>query len=253
MDSFTQLPLRPATLAALARMEITAPTPIQAGAIPPLLAGRDLIGQAKTGSGKTLAFAIPLVERLDPRRRAVQALVLVPTRELALQVAEVVAALAEGRLRTVPIYGGRAMGPQIAALRAGAQIVVGTPGRVLDHLGRGTLALDEVRYLVLDEADEMLDRGFAPDVERILGRTPAARQTALFSATLPEWVGGIAARHLREPVTVQVETRPEEAPPIEQTVYAVPDAEKFTALQRLLDGRGTAAGEAGATLVFGRT
>jgi ATP-dependent RNA helicase DeaD len=171
--SFATMPLAPSTRAALNAMGITDPTPIQSRSLPILLAGRDLVGQARTGSGKTLAFALPMVEKADPAVRAVQALVLVPTRELAQQVFEVVQPIARGRnLRAVSIFGGRAMGPQVSAIAAGPQIVIGTPGRVLDLLRQGALRLDRVSYVVLDEADEMLDRGFAPDVERILGFSP---------------------------------------------------------------------------------
>ncbi len=230
-------------------MGIDTPTPIQALSLPLLLAGRDLIGQARTGSGKTLAFGLPLIERVDPRVRAVQAVVLTPTRELATQVGEVLTKLGEGRgLRTLLIYGGRSFGPQEAAVRAGAQIVVGAPGRVLDLIRRGTLHLDRVQYFVLDEADEMLDRGFAPDVERILAAVPRTRQTALFSATVPAWVLETARRHLNNPETVQVDTRPEDRPKIDHLVYDVPEGTKLDVLKRLLDARGD-----GATIVFGRT
>ncbi len=249
MTSFSELTLSPATRTALTAMGIETPTPIQSLALPPLLAGRDIIGQARTGSGKTLAFAIPLIERVDPRVRAVQALVLAPTRELATQVGGVLDELGKGRgLRTVLIYGGRSLGPQESAVRAGAQIVVGAPGRVLDLIRRGTLKLDKVGYFVLDEADEMLDRGFAPDVERILSHVPRARQTALFSATVPPWVHETASRHLTDPLTVQVDTRPEDVPKIEHVVYDVPDGTKLDVLKQLLDARGD-----GATIVFGRT
>jgi len=170
-------------------MEIDTPTVIQERSIPILLAGRDVIGQAQTGSGKTLAFGLPLMERCDGRERYVQALVLTPTRELARQVGDVLTALGKrAGIKTAIIYGGVRMGPQEAALQGGAQVVVGTPGRVLDHLRRRTLRLERVRMLVLDEADQMLDQGFAPDVERILALTPRSRQTALFSATMPTWV-----------------------------------------------------------------
>ncbi|HEX6800682.1 MAG TPA: DEAD/DEAH box helicase, partial [Ktedonobacterales bacterium] len=249
---FAKLGARRRTVAALARMGIEEPTLIQARAIPPLLAGRDVIGQSRTGSGKTIAFGLPLVERLDPRRRQVQALVLVPTRELASQVADVLAALDGGRgLRIAQLIGGRALGPQRDALRAGAQIAVGAPGRVLDHLRQGNLDLSALHYLVLDEADQMLDAGFAPDVERILAQTPPSRQTALFTATLPDWTTKLAQRFLREPVRVDAgspESRP--APAIEQTVYLVPQGQRLAALTALLDRRREAAGT---TLVFGRT
>src|SRR5215208_4701051 len=193
--SFAELELSPASRAVVAEMGISVPTPIQAQAIPPLLEGRDVVGQARTGSGKTLAFALPIVERCDPAARGVQALVLVPTRELAIQVGDVIEKLARvRRLRLTLLYGGRSLIPEARALAGGAQIVVGTPGRTLDHLRQGNLALQSLRVFVLDEGDEMLDRGFAPDVERILSRTPETRQTALFSATVPPWVMQTAAR-----------------------------------------------------------
>jgi ATP-dependent RNA helicase DeaD len=237
---------------ALARMGIETPTPIQDQAIPPLLEGRDVIGQSRTGSGKTIAFGLPLMERIDPRLPRVQALVLVPTRELASQVAGVLADLDAGRgLRVVELIGGRALGPQRDALRAGAHVAVGAPGRVLDHLRQGNLDLRAVRYAVLDEADQMLDAGFAPDVERILAATPAKRQLALFTATLPEWTTKIAQRHLHDPVRVTVgvpESRP--AQTVSQTVYMVPQGLRLAALTALLDRRRDAEGT---TLVFGRT
>ncbi len=230
-------------------MNISEPTPIQARALPRLLAGKDLIGQAKTGSGKTLAFAIPMVERVDPELKAVQALVLVPTRELAQQVGQVVEALGRHRrVRTSLIFGGKAFGPQIAALQAGPQIVVGTPGRVLDLLRQGVFQPGRIGYVVLDEADEMLDRGFAPDVERILAFMPSPRQTALFSATVPDWVNQTAHKHLRDPEMVRIDTRPEDAPKIDHVIYDVEEGEKLPVLRTLLDGR-----DGESVLVFGRT
>lgn len=229
-------------------MGITIPTPIQAQAIPLLLNGEDVVGQARTGSGKTLAFALPLVERCDPAVRAVQALVLVPTRELAIQVGDVIEKLARARrLRLTLLYGGRSLIPEARALAGGAQIVVGTPGRTLDHLRQGNLALQTVRIFVLDEGDEMLDRGFAPDVERILARTPETRQTALFSATVPPWVMQTAARHLHDPALVRVDVT-ETPPDIEHIVYDVDANTRSQALRTLLDRRGD-----GPIIVFGRT
>src|SRR5438552_2383456 len=230
-------------------MNISEPTPIQAKSLPLLLDGKDLIGQAKTGSGKTLAFAIPMVEGADPELKAVQALVLVPTRELAQQVGQVVEALGRNqRVRTTLIFGGKAFGPQISALRAGPQIVVGTPGRVLDLLRQGVFKPDRIGYLVLDEADEMLDRGFAPDVERILSFMPAKRQTALFSATVPDWVNQTAHKHLHEPELVRIDMRPEDAPKIDHVIYDVEEGQKLPVLRTLLDGR-----DEESVLVFGRT
>lgn len=249
MPAFPKISLQPAVRAAVEQMGITEPTPIQAEAIPVLLAGRDMIGQARTGSGKTLAFALPIVERCDPATKVVQALVLVPTRELALQVGEVLGKVASARhLRLVLLYGGRSLRPDLQALQRGPQIVVGTPGRTLDHLRQGALSLRGLRVFVLDEADEMLDQGFAPDVERILGFAPAVRQTALFSATMPPWVAKTAARYLRNPATVQVDANVLAPPEIEHIAYQVDAGSKLSALRALLDHRGE-----GAVLVFGRT
>ncbi|MHB2017461.1 MAG: DEAD/DEAH box helicase [Candidatus Xenobia bacterium] len=248
MQSFEALKLRSATNRALQAMGILTPTPIQARALPPLLEGQDVLGQARTGSGKTLAFAIPLMERIDPRRREVQALVLTPTRELATQVGSVIEKLGGSQVRTELVFGGRAISTQETALRQGAQVVVGAPGRVLDLLKRGTLRPEAIRYLVLDEADEMLDKGFAPDVERIIQKLPRERQTALFSATVPAWVKQTAARHQRNPVLVQLDTRPEEQPAIDHLAWEVETHERFPALRQLLDERGE-----GAVIVFGRT
>jgi len=247
---FPGLKLHPALRAELGRMGLVTPTPIQAGAIPPLLEGKDVIGQARTGSGKTLAFALPLAERCDPGLAATQALVLVPTRELAIQVGGVMARLAVAlRLRHILLYGGRSLGPDLQALRGKPQIIVGTPGRVLDHLRQGSLSLKQVRFFVLDEADEMLDKGFAPDVERILAfATSPTRQTALFSATMPDWVAKTAARHLRTPALVQVDKDVKTPPEIQHVVYQVDPRLKLAALRALLDHR-----EQGATIVFGRT
>jgi ATP-dependent RNA helicase DeaD len=246
--SFAHFALQPALHRVLESQGITQPTPIQAEAIPALLDGRDVIGQARTGSGKTLAFALPLVEHTDVAVRGVQALVLVPTRELAIQVGAVLGQLANARrLRHTLLYGGRALGPEQRALH-GAQIVIGTPGRTLDHLRQGNLSLARLTFFVLDEADEMLDRGFAPDVERILSHAPRARQTALFSATLPAWVATIAARHVRDAVTMEVDADTPNPQEIEHVVYDVQPEAKLGALRTLLDRRG-----AHPVIVFGRT
>ncbi|MYF27902.1 MAG: DEAD/DEAH box helicase [Gammaproteobacteria bacterium] len=246
--AFEGMGLRSAILAAIAGMGITEPTPIQKQSIPLLLAGRDVMGQARTGSGKTLAFAVPLVERCDPSHRAVQALVLVPTRELAIQVAAVAGALAAARgLRVQSLYGGRSIRPERAALKRGAHVVVGTPGRTLDHLRQRNLDLDGLRLLVLDEADEMLDKGFAHDVEAILERTPPERQTALFSATMPKWVANTAKKHLREPERVEIDADIQAPPSVEHQVYTIERGDKIEALQALLDESD------GPVIVFGRT
>jgi ATP-dependent RNA helicase DeaD len=247
--SFGDYRLSDASLTVLANMGISDPTPIQAAVLPLLLDGRDVIGQARTGSGKTLAFALPLIEVVDPRLRAVQALVLTPTRELAVQVAGVIDELGAPRgLKTLMISGGRAFGPQRDELRRGVHVVVGTPGRVLDLLNQGAIWLDRVRFLVLDEADEMLDRGFAPDVERIIARTTPDRQTALFSATVPSWVKQTASKHLHDPETVTIVPEPGEVTQIEHLAFEIGGNDKMQVLQDLLDHRGD-----GSVIVFGRT
>lgn len=246
---FSGMVLNRATRTAVARMNISEPTPIQEQSIPPLLEGRDLIGQARTGSGKTLAFAIPLVEQCDAIARQVQALVLVPTRELAIQVGRVVEDLAGPQgLHVTLLYGGRSVGKDHKALQRGAQIIIGTPGRTLDHVRQGSLKLKTVRFLVLDEADEMLDRGFARDVDAILSATPTQRQTALFSATVPDWVAKTSRKHLHDPVTVAVDADLEALPTVEHLVYSIQKNDKMDALRTLLDRR-----DGAPVLVFGKT
>ena len=246
---FAGIPMKAATRAAISRMNISEPTPIQEKAIPPLMEGRDLVGQARTGSGKTLAFAVPMAERCDPSLRRIQALVLVPTRELALQVAGVVEALvAAQRIRVALLYGGRPHRPECEALRRGAHIVVGTPGRTLDHLRQGNLDLASVRFLVLDEADEMLDKGFAPDVESIIAWTPKERQTALMSATMPRWVARTAGKHLRRPAKVEVDPGMQAPPAVEHLVYNIQKSDKMEALRTLLDER-----DGAPAIVFAKT
>jgi len=249
MSSFKDFSLQPATLAVLANMEITEPTLIQSEAIPALLAGNDLVGQSATGSGKTLAYGIPLVERIARDKRVVQALVLVPTRELALQVHAVLVQLASSRrLSTAILVGGRPYGNQLSALRYGAQIVVGTPGRVKDHLDRGTLVLSQLRMCILDEADQMLDSGFAPAIEEILTTTPDTRQMALFSATIPDWVATLQKKFLKDPVNVSITTAMAGQSTTEQIAYQVPQDQKIAALCTLLHST-----EGESSLVFGRT
>ena len=248
MPSFHDFPLQLATRTALAHMEITEPTPIQAEAIPALLAGNDLVGRSATGSGKTLAYSIPLLERLARDKRVVQALVLVPTRELAAQVHAVLSKLTSRRLSTALLVGGRPYGKQLSALRDGSQIVVGTPGRVKDHLERGSLVLSQLRMCVLDEADQMLDSGFAPVIEEILATTPDTRQMALFSATMPDWIATLQKRFLKNPVNVDIPPATDVPSIIEQIAYQVPQEQKMAALGALLH-----ATEGGSSLVFGRT
>lgn len=219
MTDFGQLNLRPTTLKAVEALGFQAATDIQTKAIPELIAGRDLIAQARTGTGKTAAFGIPLVERLGEKTmRGVHGLVLVPTRELCLQVTEQLVKLARGtRLRFVPIYGGVGFGRQTEDLRSHDPIVVvATPGRLLDHLQRGSFKLDDARMLILDEADRMLDMGFWPDVQRIMQLLPRERQTAMFSATVPDPIRQMSQRFLRNPVTVRVEEGPQATPNAEQ-------------------------------------
>jgi ATP-dependent RNA helicase DeaD len=238
---FADLALRPELLKALASLGYEEPTPIQQKAIPPLLAGHDLVGQAATGTGKTAAFALPVLERLAAARAPLDpyALVLVPTRELAVQVSQ--AFHRYGRelgVRVLPIYGGQPIGRQLQVLGRGVDVVVATPGRALDHIRRGTLRLGGVRTVVLDEADEMLDMGFAEDLEAILQETPSQRQTVLFSATMPARIDAIARRHLRDPVRIEMgraATATGEPPRVHQSAYLVSRAHKPAALGRVLD------------------
>ncbi len=242
VSGFSALGLDPRIVNALAALGYEEPTPVQREAIPPLLEGRDVLGQAATGTGKTAAFALPLIHLLtpdaDPRERTA-ALILVPTRELAMQVAEAVHKYGKSMgIVALPIYGGAPMETQLRALKRGVDVVVATPGRALDHIRRKTLRLDHVKMVVLDEADEMLDMGFAEDLEAILESTPAERQTALFSATLPPRIAEIANRHLREPVRVRIDREvvaAGSAPRVRQVAYIVGRAHKIATLGRVLD------------------
>ena len=248
--AFSELGLSPALLAAIAEVGYEMPTAIQARTVPILMAGRDLIGQAQTGTGKTAAFALPILQSLDVGRARVQALVLTPTRELALQVAEAIHTYGRrlGPLRVLPVYGGQSMEQQVRRLRGGTHVVVGTPGRIMDHLRRGTLGVDAIRTVVLDEADEMLRMGFLEDVEWILSRMPAGRQMALFSATMPPEIRRIAGRHLRDPETVRDERQTLTVPTVDQRYLNVVERQKLDALTRVLDVEASEA-----TLVFVRT
>lgn len=233
---FKSLGLHPLLLRAVAELGYAEPTPVQAGAIPPALAGRDVIATAQTGTGKTAAFLLPVLHRLlDLPRGETRALVLSPTRELAEQISEVCRGLARhARVQSTLVVGGRPMGPQEKALRAGADVVVATPGRLLDHLQRGTARLDRVTALVLDEADSMLDMGFLPDVRRIVARLPARRHTLLFSATMPPVIAQLAREILRDPATVQIGRRAAAAVGITQAAYPVPAHLKTALLRHLL-------------------
>ncbi len=254
VPTFAGLPLRPELLAALDALGYEEPTPIQREAIPPLVAGRDLLGQAATGTGKTAAFALPLLERLPEGARGIDpaALVLVPTRELAVQVSQAMQRYGrELGVRVVAVYGGQPIHPQLRALERGVDVVVATPGRALDHLRRGALRAHALGVVVLDEADEMLDMGFAEDIEAILAHAPVERQTVLFSATMPPRIDRLAGSHLRNPVRIAIareSSAPGAAPRVRQRAHLVRRAHKPAALRRVLDIEAPAA-----AIVFCRT
>lgn len=234
---FSQLNISPGILRAIEDMGFEEPTPIQQRSIPFLLQGRDLTGQAQTGTGKTAAFGIPALEGIDPKDKRTQVIILSPTRELAIQTAEEIARLAQyiRGLVVVPIYGGQPIGRQFKVLKTGAQIVVGTPGRILDHMNRRTLSLSNIRMVVLDEADQMLDMGFYDDIETILRATPANRQTVLFSATLPRPIIEISKRFQNNPELVQVHVRELTVPQIDQQYIELHSRDKLEILCRVLD------------------
>ncbi len=235
--SFRELALPPFLLSALDEVGYETPSPIQAEAIPYLLEGRDLLGHAPTGTGKTAAFALPLLARLDSARKGVQVMVLTPTRELAIQVAEAFKRYARhlDGFQVLPVYGGQEYGGQIRQLKRGVQVVVGTPGRIMDHMRKGTLRLDGLQALVLDEADEMLRMGFIDDVEWVLGQIPEKRQIALFSATMPREIETIARRHLNEAHEISIESRTATAETIRQRYWLVSGLHKLDALTRILE------------------
>ncbi|MBD8058834.1 DEAD/DEAH box helicase [Cellulomonas sp. JH27-2] len=249
-STFAEIGLPDALQRAVADLGFETPSAIQAQAIPALLDGRDIVGVAQTGTGKTAAFGLPLLAAVDPSLRAVQAVVLTPTRELAMQVADAISSFAAQipGLTVVPVYGGSPFLPQQRALQHGAQVVVGTPGRVIDHLERRTLKMDEVRFLVLDEADEMLRMGFAEDVENVLRRAPERRQVALFSATMPPAIRRVAEQHLVDPVEITVARQSSTVTSVRQTYAVVPFRHKVGALSRVL-----AVSDADAAIVFVRT
>jgi ATP-dependent RNA helicase DeaD len=233
---FATLALTPSMLAALERVGYCDPTPIQAALIPEALDGRDVIGQAQTGTGKTAAFLLPFLNSWRKEEPGPQALVLAPTRELVVQVAEESSRLAPSRhCRTVPIYGGQRFRTQLTALKQGVAVAVGSPGRVLDHLSRGTLSLERVRYVVLDEADRMLDIGFRPDIEKILRRCPRTRQTLLMSATLPPPVLRLAQRYMNDPVHINLSPKKATVETIRQSYITVDEDRKFDLLLRVID------------------
>jgi ATP-dependent RNA helicase DeaD len=235
--TFADFGIDPRILEALADVGYESPSPIQAATIPPLLEGRDVVGLAQTGTGKTAAFAVPILSRIDLGQRDPQVLVLAPTRELALQVAEAFGRYAAHLpgLHVLPIYGGQGYGPQLSALRRGVHVVVGTPGRVIDHLEKGTLDLTGITHLVLDEADEMLRMGFAEDVERILADTPRCKVVALFSATMPRQIRRISAQYLKDPAEITVKTRTTTLATTRQRYLQVAGNSKLDALTRILE------------------
>ena len=244
---FGEIALSHKVMAAIQAMGFEEPSPIQARTIPPIMEGNDVIGQAQTGTGKTAAFGIPITEKVQDLRH-VQALIMTPTRELALQVSEEIAKIGQfKRLKTLPVYGGQSIDRQIRALRFGVQIVIGTPGRLLDHIRRGTIKLDMVKILVLDEADEMLDMGFVDDIETIMENIPReGRQTLLFSATMPQQIRSLADRYMNKPVFVTVSKEQLTVPQIDQFYYET--REKLDGLCRILD-----AGDMESTIIFCRT
>ena len=247
---FRDLALGEPLLRALADVGYESPSPIQAATIPHLLAGRDVLGQAQTGTGKTAAFALPILSQIDLAQSKPQALVLAPTRELGIQVAEAFQRYASYMpgFHVLPVYGGQPYGPQLSALRRGVHVVVGTPGRIIDHLDKGSLDLSLLRNLVLDEADEMLRMGFIDDVEAILKKMPEQRQTALFSATMPHAIRRIAQTYLKDPVEVTIEARTRTAENIRQRSWEVSGLHKLDALTRILEAE-----PFDAMIVFART
>jgi len=249
LPAFSALELSEPVARAVTELGFETPTPIQARAVPLLMAGHDLIGQAQTGTGKTAAFALPLIQKMDVERLETQALVLAPTRELAIQTANGIYSLAKYTgLRVVPIYGGQPIDRQFRALRNGAQIVVGTPGRILDHLRRGSLNLDHISFCALDEADEMLALGFLEEIESILALLPEERQLAFFSATMPPRILALMKKFLREPKHVSIQSRQRTLDTTNQAYYEVAPGKKFEALVRILDME-----TPGPTIIFCRT
>lgn len=234
---FSELGLNPELLRAVDKLGFEEASPIQTAVIPVALTGRDIVGQSSTGSGKTAAFGLPAISRVDVHRKAVQVLVLCPTRELAVQVAEEIGRLAafSRGLHAVPIYGGQSYERQFRALAAGVQIVIGTPGRILDHLDRGTLHLDAVQMVVLDEADRMLDMGFREDMETILARVPAGRQRLFFSATMPPAIRALITRFATDPAWIKIEAHARNAPPVDQVYFEVDRRSKIDVLTRVID------------------
>ena len=249
MTNFSELNISESTLRSVKRMGFEEATPIQEGTITFAMAGRDVLGQAQTGTGKTAAFGIPLIEKIDPKNPNIQALVIAPTRELAIQVSEELYKIGyDKRVKLLSVYGGQEIGRQIRALKNRPQIIVGTPGRIIDHINRRTLKLDNVQTLVLDEADEMLNMGFIDDINSILENVPAERQTLLFSATMPPAIRKIAETFMRDPEIVKIKAKELTMENIEQFFVKAQEREKFDVLTRLLDVQ-----KPELAIIFGRT
>lgn len=249
MITFNDFSLKGSILRSIQEMGFEEPTPIQAEAVPIVLEGRDLIGLAQTGTGKTAAFGLPMLNNFDPHSENIQGLILCPTRELAIQVADELGKLGKyTQNKILPIYGGQDIGRQIRALKQRPSIIVGTPGRVIDHINRRTLKLDELKIAVLDEADEMLDMGFLEDIEMILSKTPAEKQTLLFSATMPKPIEKLADKFLTNPHRISVVSKQTTAPQIAQYYIEINEHQKFDSLCRLLDIEGSTS-----AIIFGRT
>jgi ATP-dependent RNA helicase DeaD len=251
-ESFTQFGLSDEIIKAVKEIGYEIPSPIQLKTIPLLVAGKDIIGQAQTGTGKTAAFALPILQNIEAGSHGLQAIVLTPTRELAIQVAEAIHSYAKyiKDVRVLPIYGGQSIFQQVKHLRRGVQIIVGTPGRIMDHIRRETIEFSELKMVVLDEADEMLRMGFIDDVEWILSHTPKERQTALFSATMPPEVRRIAERHLQDPVNVEIERKTLTVPAIKQFYLNVSESQKTDVLTKILEAEST---DEESVLIFHRT
>lgn len=249
MSQFSNMKVSPLILRALEEMGFESATPIQAEAIPVALSGQDLIGQAQTGTGKTVAFSVPMVELVDQEEDVIQGLILTPTRELCLQVAEEIGKVGRFKhVRSLPIYGGQEMDRQIKALKNRPQVIIATPGRLMDHMRRRTIRLKNIKMVVLDEADEMLDMGFVEDIESILGECPEDRQTLLFSATMKPSVLSLSKKYMKNAQVVQVKAQEVTVPSIEQVYYEVPERQKLDLLTRLLDIQNPEL-----AIVFGRT
>ncbi len=249
MTTFHELGISEPIQRAITAMGFEEASPIQEKAIPIALTGKDIIGQAQTGTGKTAAFGIPILQKIDTNKESVQAIVIAPTRELAIQVSEEINRLAKYTgIRSLPIYGGQSIERQIRALKNRPQIITGTPGRLLDHIKRKTLRLHHISMAVLDEADEMLDMGFLEDIERILKETPKEKQTLLFSATMPRPIQTLAERFMNHPEIIKIQAKEVTSPTVEQVYYEVSERQKFDVLSRLLDVENPEL-----TIVFGRT